>query len=252
MVQGRFVLKRILRRCLWLGAVWVSVAALLGACSGSGPAPISATRQSSAAPATAAPAQPQPVASAVSTSPATSPMSGKPFRVTDALLVPADLTFKETFPATGWHRCDDYALGKSLADFRSKYKVVESAAAIWEYGSKCGSADQKARLDEYTWRLPNEDAVLKLSGYLADTSYFDQLTPELRKQVREFQRDAMLVRSSPVESNDKKQYVAEIIGQAGLDVVYMRMATEKALADEEYLALARLCLDRLRAGEGAK
>jgi hypothetical protein len=247
MVQVRFALKRTLRQRLLLGAAWVSVTVLLSACSGGGPAATSATRQSPAA--TAVSAQPQPVASAVSASPATSPTSGKPFRVTDALLAPADLTFKETYPATGWHRCDDYALGKNLADFRSKYKVVESAAAIWEYGSKCGSADQKARLDEYAWRLPNEDAVQKLSGYLTDTSYFDQLMPELRKQVREFQRDAMLVRTSPVESNGKKQFVAEVIGQAGLDVAYMRMATEKALADGEYLALAQTCLDRLRAGE---
>jgi hypothetical protein len=247
MVQVRCALKRILRQRFLLGAAWVSVAVLLGACSGNGTAVTSATRESPAA--TAPSAQPQPVASAVSASPATSPTSGKPFRVTDALLAPADLAFGETYPAAGWHRCDDYTLGKNLADFRSKYKVVESAAAIWEYGNKCGSTDQKARLDEYAWRLPNEDAVLKLSGYLVGTSYFDQLTPELRKQVREFQRDAMLVRTSPIESNGKKQFVAEVIGQAGLDVAYIRMATEQALGDEEYLALGRTCLDRLRAGE---
>jgi hypothetical protein len=237
MVQVRFALKRTLRQRLLLVAVFASVVALLAACSGSAPA---------------APVQPTPTAPVVSTPPAASPTSGKPFRVTDALLAPADLTFRETYPAAGWHRCDDYALGKSLEDLRLKYKVVESAAAIWEHGSKCGSADRKAQLTEYAWRLPNEDAVLKLSGYLTDTSYFDQLTPELRKQVRELQRDGMLVRSSPVEADGKKQYVAEVIGQAGLDVAYMRMTTEKALTDEEYLALARSSLDRLRAGEGAK
>jgi hypothetical protein len=228
------------------------VVVLLGACSNIEPAATSATRPAAMSPTTAAAAQPQPAVPPVSASPAASPKSGRPFRVPDALLAPADLSFNAAYPAAGWHRCDDYALAKSLQDFRLKYKVVESAAAIWEYGSKCGAADQKARLDEYAWRLPNEDAVLKLSGYLADTSYFDQLTPELRKQVREFQRDAMLVRSSPVESNGKKQFVAEVIGQAGLDVAYMRMTTEKTLTDEEYLALARSSLDRLRAGEAAK
>jgi hypothetical protein len=247
MVQVRFALKRVLRQRWLLGAALVSVAALLGACSASGPAATSATRQSTAA--AAAPAQPQPVATAVSTSPATSSASGKPFRVTDALLSPADLTFGGAYPAAIWQRCDDYAIARNLEKFRTDYKVTQSAAAVWEHGSKCGSTDRKAQLTEYAWRLPNEDAVLKLSGYLVGTSYFDQLTPELRKQVREFQRDAILVRSSPVESNGKKQFVAEVIGQVGLDVAYMRMATEEALADEEYLALARTCLDRLRTGE---
>jgi hypothetical protein len=248
MVQVRFALKLILRQRLLLGAILVAMAALLGACSGGVPAATSATRQSPAPLAIAAPAQPHPTVPSVSASPSANPTSDKSFRVPDALLSPADLTFGGAYPAASWHRCDDYAIAKNLEKFRTDYKVTQSAAAIWEHGGKCGSADRKAQLTEYAWRLPNEDAVLKLSDYLVGTSYFDQLTPELRKQVREFQRDTMLVRSSPVESNGKKQFVAEVIGQAGLDVVYMRMATEKTLADEEYLALARTCLDRLRAG----
>ena len=239
-------LKYVRRQRLLLVTVFACAIALLGACSNFMPAVTPATRPASSG--TAAAAQSQPTAPPVSASPAASPASDRPFRVPDALLLPADLTFNAAYPAAGWHRCDDYALGKNLEKFRTDYKVAESAAAIWEHGSKCSSADQKARLDEYAWRMQNQDAVVKLTGFLGDTSYFDQLTPELREQVREFERDAVLVRVSPVESHGKKQYVAEMIGQAGLGVTYMRIATATALTDEEYLEIARLGLDRLAAG----
>ena len=128
--------------------------------------------------------------------------------------------------------------------------VAESAAAIWEYGSKCSSADQKARLDEYAWRLKSSDAAMKLSGDLVATSSLDQLAPQSHDQVRQFERDGVLVRTLSVESgSDRRQYVAEIIGLACLDVVYMRITSAAVLTDEDYLGMAQLCLARLATGE---
>jgi hypothetical protein len=241
-------LKHIRRQRLLCVVVIAGVIALLGACTNVMPAATSATRAAPTPSNVTAPAQSQPTAPPVSASPAASPTSGKPFRMPDALLSPADLTFSAAYPAEGWHRCDDYAVDRNLEKFRKDYEVAESAAAVWQHGSSCNSVDQKARLDEYAWRMQNQDAVVKLSGFLGDTSYFDQLTPELRKQVRELERESVLVRISPVESNGKTLYVAEMIGQAGLDVTYMRIATAEALADEDYLGIARLGLDRLAAG----
>jgi class 3 adenylate cyclase len=129
--------------------------------------------------------------------------------------------------------------------------VAESAAAVWEYGGKCGSADRQARLDEYAWRMADIDAAVQLSGFLGDTSYFDQLGTELRSQVQELEREAVLVRTLPVEANDKKQYVAEIIGQDGTDIVYLRMTTAQELTGDDYLGMARQVLDRMREASDA-
>ena len=253
MDQVDFELKRPRRQRLLPVAILICWVALLGACSNVMPAVTSATHPAPTSPAIAAPAQPQPAAPSESVFPAASPTSGTPRRVPDALLSPADLTFNAAYPAAGWHRCDDYYVDRNLERYRSAFKVRESAAAIWEYGSKCSSADQKARLDEYAWRLQNIDAVLKLSDDLVATASLDQQTSQSHDQVRQFERDAVWVRTLPVESKDgKRQYVAEIVGQAGRNVVYMRITTATALTDEDYLGMARLCLDRLAAGEGAR
>jgi hypothetical protein len=63
--------------------------------------------------------------------------------------------------------------------------------------------------------------------------------------IRSWLPEPMPVRISSVELCGKKQYVAEMIGQAGSNVTYMRMVTLEALTDEDYLEMARLGLDRL-------
>ena len=186
------------------------------------------------------------------TSSAATPTFGQPFLVSSALLSPSDLTFNETYPATGWHRCDDYSVDRNLERYRAAYRVTRSAAAIWKYGSGCSSADQKASIDEYAWLLSSEGAASELSGALTASSTLDQVTPPPGNRVRQFGRVSVVVRTLVVEpSSDERRYAAEIIGQAGSAVTYLRMTTETELTDENYLGLIQLCLDRLRAGQGA-
>jgi hypothetical protein len=243
---------RLLQRLL-LVTVFIGAAALLGACANTGPAVTPAAPPMSLPLSTVAPGPSLSVASPGSASPVAAPTSGKPFWLPDVLLSPTDLAFNGALPASGWQRCDDYAVDRNLENFRKDYEVAESTAAVWEYGSKCGSADRTARLDEYAWQMQDTDAAVKLGGYLGDTSYFDQLGSQLQSQVREFERDSVLVRTMPVEPiGGKRQYVAEMIGQDGLKIVYLRMATAQELADEDYLGMARLSLDRLRAAGRAE
>ncbi len=217
------------RTLIVAGFIWV--VALLVACS-------SITPQNTIAPAP---------------SPAATPAFGQPFLVSSALLSPGDLTFNENYPATGWHRCDDYSVDRNLERYRAAYRVTGSAAAIWEYGSGCSGADQKARLDEYAWLLSSEGAASELSGALTASSALDQVTPSPGNQVRRFGRDSVVARTLVVESSDgKRLYAAEIIGQAGSAVAHLRMTTETELTDENYLELVQLCLDRLRTGQRAR
>jgi hypothetical protein len=234
-----------------MALAWVAV--LLAACASSGPAASTATPVVALASGAAAAAQPQPAASSLPSEPTVAPAPDRPFYLPDALLSPGDLGFDGAYSESGWRRCDDYAVGKNLQDFRSKYDVAESAAAIWEYGSECGSTERAARLDEYALQMEDIDAAVQLSGFFADTSYFDQLAPEKRKQVREFERESVLVRASLIEPiGGKKQYIAEMIGQDGRGIVYLRLATADGLSDETYQGMARQVLERMRAAERAE
>jgi hypothetical protein len=174
---------------------------------------------------------------------------GKPFQVSTALLSPADLTFTGIYPVANWHRCDDYSVDRKLERYRAAYKVTGSAAAIWEYGSGCGNSDQKAQLDEYAWLLKSAIAAAELNDALNTASILGNLPPASSNQVRQFERDSVIVRTLDIESGGQRRYAAEIIGQAGSAVVSIRMTTEAELTDEDYLGLARLCLDRMRAGQ---
>ena len=59
-------------------------------------------------------------------------------RVSPAVLVaPADLVFDGAYPASGWRRCDDYSIDRTLEQYRRTYKITSSIAAVWEYGTRC-------------------------------------------------------------------------------------------------------------------
>ncbi len=217
-------------RCI-LASAWLMV--FLAACG-------SATPQNTAVPATPA------------ASPSATFAGSKPFPVSSALLSPADLNFNEAYPAAGWQRCDDYTMAKNLDKLRTSYKVTGSAAATWEYANECGSNDQPIHLDEYAWLLQSETAAADLRSALIATSYVNQMTPMPGERLMRFERDGVLVRALPIKTdNGQKLYAAEIVGQDGAALTMMRIATEVELTDDNYVALARLLLDRLHAGQAA-
>ena len=223
--------KHAVQRHILIVAIFVGAVALLVACS-------NATPQNTV--------KPTPL-------PAPTLTLGKSSPVSSALLSPTDLTFNSTYPVAGWQRCDDYSVEKSLERYRAAYQVTSSAAAIWEYGSECSSANQTARVDEYAWLLKSDSAGAELNDALLENSYFDHVTLPPGKKVRQFERNSVVVRTLPMESNNSKpQYAAEIIGQTGSTVALIRITTETELTDENYLELAQLCLDRLQASQGGK
>ena len=168
----------------------------------------------------------------------------------EVLLSPRDLTFDGAYPVAGWRRCDDYTVDRNLERYRRLYKVTSSIAAVWAYGSGCGSADEQARIDEYAWLARDQGAAARLIQGMNAQSYLGSLAPDLRSQIRQFGSGDVRVRALARHGRDgKTQFVAEIIGQHGIAVAYLRLMTEKALSDDEYLLLGRRYLDRVSGPE---
>jgi hypothetical protein len=163
----------------------------------------------------------------------------------ESLLAPADLTLAGAYPVAGWRRCDDYTVDRNLERYRGAFAVTSSVAAVWAYGSGCGSADKQAHIDEYAWRARNQGAAAQLLDAMSAESYLGNLSPDLRSQVREFGGSDVWVATAALPGRDgKTQFVAEIVGQRSSTVAYMRVITAKALSDAEYLQLGRAYLDR--------